>query len=89
MTNLLRFSLGVKARLLIAFFGISALAVVGAVAALWAFTEVGKTVDRVTQEQMPAAFAALELSRQAERIASAAPNLLAHPGAVQQMRTGS
>ncbi len=79
--------LGVRARLLAAFLGISALAVVGAMAALWAFAEVGKTVDQVTRERMPAVLDALELARQAERIGSTAPKLLAHRGANEQMRT--
>ena len=49
----------------------------GAVAALFAFADVGAVVDRVTGERMPASLASLELSRQIERVASAAPLLLA------------
>jgi adenylate cyclase len=70
-------SLGVRGRLFLAFFGISGLAVLGAVAALFAFADVGAVVDRVTGERMPASLASLELSRQIERVASAAPSLLA------------
>ena len=82
MTNLLR-GMGVRGRLLLAFFGISALAVLGAVAALFAFSQIGSVVDRLTREQVPAGFAALELSRQADRIATAAPRLLADTTAVR------
>ena len=70
-------TLGVRGRLFLAFFGISGLAVLGAVAALFAFADVGAVVDRVTGERMPASLASLELSRQIERVASAAPSLLA------------
>ena len=86
MTNLLR-DIGVRGRLLLAFFGISAFAVLGAVAALFAFAEVGSVFDHVTRERMPVIFAALELSRQAERVASAVPMILADKTQVQQMHT--
>jgi len=69
--------IGVRGRLLLAFLGISGFAVVAAVTAFFAFSEVGRVFDRVTRERMPAAFAALELSRQAERVAASAPTLLA------------
>ena len=86
MTDLLR-DVGVKGRLYLAFSGISALAVLCAIAALVAFAEVGSVFDRVTRERMPASFAALELSRHAERIVSAAPLILSDTTQVQQMRT--
>jgi adenylate cyclase len=69
--------LGVRARLLLAFLGISAFAVIAAAAGLYSFAEVGKVLGRITEERVPAALASLELSRQAERIAAAAPALLA------------
>jgi class 3 adenylate cyclase len=69
--------IGVGGRLLLAFFGISALAVLGAVAALVTFAEVGSVFDRVTRERIPASLAALELSHQADRIAALAPTILA------------
>ncbi len=72
MTNL---NIGVKGRLLLAFSGISALAVLGALAAFLTFAEVGVVVDRITSERVPTALAALDLSRQAERLAA-----LARPG---------
>ena len=64
-------------RLLLAFLGISAFAVIAALAALYSFAEVGRALDRITRERVPGTLAALELSRQAERIVSAAPALLA------------
>jgi class 3 adenylate cyclase len=67
--------------------GISAFAVVGAAAALLAFSEVGAVFDRVTRERVPASFAALELSRRAERIGSYVPLLLAGATLEQRMQT--
>ena len=66
----------VRGRLLFAFLGISAFAVLAAAASMWAFLELGRVVQRTTEENAPAALASLELSRQAERIAAAAPALL-------------
>jgi class 3 adenylate cyclase len=86
MTNLVR-GIGVRGRLLLAFFGISTFAVLGAVAALFTFAEIGSVVGRLAREQMPASFAALELSRQAERIAALAPKLLTDASGVEQVRT--
>ena len=68
--------LGVRGRLLLAFLGISAFAVIAAAAAMYSFDEVGKVLGRITQQRMPAALASLELSRQAERIVTAAPAFL-------------
>lgn len=68
--------LGVRGRLLLAFVGISAFAVLAAAAALTSFGEVGRAFDRITHERVPAALASQQLSRQAERIAAAAPSLL-------------
>jgi adenylate cyclase len=70
---------GVRWRLLVAFLGISAFAVLAAAASMWAFLELGRVVERTTEERAPAALALLELSRQAERIAAAASALLAAP----------
>ena len=72
---------------MLAFVGISGLAVLGAAAALLAFAEIGSAFDRVTGERMPALFAALELSRQAERISSAAPLVFVDKTEGEQMRT--
>ncbi|MCK5364993.1 MAG: guanylyl cyclase, partial [Gammaproteobacteria bacterium] len=68
--------LGVRGRLLIAFFGISAFAVLAAAAAMYSFLEVGKALDKITQQRVPSALSSLEISRQAERIVAVAPALL-------------
>jgi adenylate cyclase len=69
--------LGVASRLLLAFLGISGLAVVGAGVAIFSFRDIGDVLDRITARRVPAALALQEVSRQAERIVSAAPALLA------------
>jgi adenylate cyclase len=69
--------LGVASRLLLAFLGISGLAVVGAGVAILSFRDIGDVLDRITARRVPAALALQEVSRQAERIVSAAPALLA------------
>jgi adenylate cyclase len=69
----------VRGRLLFAFLGISAFAVLAAAASMWAFLQLGRVVQQTTEENAPAALTALELSRQAERIAAGAPALLAAP----------
>ena len=67
--------LGIRGRLLLAFFGISAFAVLATAVAVFAFLQVGQVVDRITEQRVPAALSSLELSRQAERVAAAAPGL--------------
>ena len=69
--------LGLRGRLLLAFFGISAFSVIAAVVAMYSFAQVGSVLSQITRERMPSALASLELSRAAERIVSAAPALLA------------
>ena len=69
--------LGVAGRLLLAFLGISGLAVVGAGVAIFSFRDIGDVLDHITARRVPAALALQEVSRQAERIVSAAPALLA------------
>lgn len=69
--------LGVRWRLLIAFFGISSLAVLIALAAFFSLSTVGNVLERITQEGVPAALGTIEISRQAERIAAGGPILLA------------
>lgn len=65
-----------RARLLLAFFGISAFAVLAAAAGIYAFREVGERLDIVDRRVSPT-LTSLELSRSAERIIAAAPALLA------------
>ena len=68
--------LGVASRLLLAFLGISGLGVVGATVAIFSFRDIGQVLDRITVRRVPAALASVEVSRQVERIVSAAPALL-------------
>jgi len=68
--------LGVRGRLLLSFFGISAFAVFAAATAMYSFLEVGNALERIIQFRVPSAIASLQLSRQAERIVAAAPALL-------------
>jgi hypothetical protein len=71
-----RRSPGVRARLLLAFFGISAFAVLAAAAGIYAFREVGNRLELVDM-RVPPTLTSLALSRSAERIIAAAPALLA------------
>ncbi|WP_342240597.1 PAS-domain containing protein [Inquilinus sp. OTU3971] len=68
--------LGVRGRLLFAFFALSAISMLSTAAAIYAHLEVGSVIERITQRRVPSALAALQLSRQAERVAAAAPSLL-------------
>jgi hypothetical protein len=49
--------LGVASRLLLAFLGISGLAVIGAGVAIFSFREIGEVLDRITSRRVPAALA--------------------------------
>lgn len=71
-----RWNPGVRARLLLAFFGISAFAVLAAAAGIYAFRHVGQRIALV-DARVPPTLTSLELSRSAERIIAAAPALLA------------
>ena len=53
----MRDRLGVRGRLLLAFLGISAFAVLAAGAAIYSFAEVGKALERITQDRVPSALA--------------------------------
>lgn len=79
---------GVRGRLLLAFFGITAFGVLAAAAGLYAFREVGGRLEAV-DARVPPTLSALELSRSAERIIAAAPALLAATERVRrdQIRT--
>jgi signal transduction histidine kinase/CheY-like chemotaxis protein len=71
-----RSPLGVRGRLLLAFFGISAFAILGAGAALYSFREIDRSLGLITQRRIPVVAQSQELSRHAERITAAAPALL-------------
>src|SRR5687768_930223 len=81
--------LGIRGRLLLAFFGVSAFAVLATVAAVYAFLQVGDVVERITERRVPSAIASLELSRQAERVATAAPAVLAATSKAQHEEVSS
>jgi CheY-like chemotaxis protein len=68
--------LGVRGRLLLAFLGISAFAVLAAAAAMHSFLEIDHTLVDITEHKVPAALTSQELARQADRIVTAAPALL-------------
>ena len=68
--------LSVRWRLLLAFLGISAFAVLAAAAGTYAFRQMAYVIERITEQRVPSALTALDLSRQAERIVAAAPTLL-------------
>ncbi len=65
--------LGVGGRLLAAFFGISAFAILAAGVGVLSFLQMGDILERITQGRVPSALTAQDLSRQAERIVAAAP----------------
>ena len=81
--------MGIGARLLAAFFGISFFAVLTGAVALFSFLEVGKVLDRIARYETPEAIESLEISRQAERMVSAAPAMLTATSIAQldQIRT--
>ena len=70
------FYLSVRWRLLLAFLGISAFAVLAAATGTYAFRQMAHVIERITEQRVPSALAALDLSRQAERTVAAAPTLL-------------
>jgi adenylate cyclase len=72
----IRSRLGVRGRLLLAFFGISAFAVLGAGAALYSFHGIDQVLSLITQRRIPVVVQSQEISRHAVRITAAAPALL-------------
>ena len=68
--------LGVRARLLLAFFAISAFAVLAAAAGIYAFRQVGERLELI-DARVPQAVSSMEISRAADRLIAAAPALLA------------
>jgi adenylate cyclase len=72
----IRSRLGVRGSLLLAFFGISAFAVLGAGAALYSFHGIDQVLSLITQRRIPVVVQSQEISRHAVRITAAAPALL-------------
>jgi adenylate cyclase len=72
-----RLTFGVRGRLLLAFLTICLFSLVGAASGFISLSQVGRSLSRITGEEVPQALSWLELSRQAERVVRAAPALLA------------
>src|SRR6478735_10028101 len=68
---------GLKGRLQLAFGAITLLVVIATGVGLYAFFQVGKSLQRITEEALPPALAASELSIRAEFIVGVGPALLA------------
>jgi len=68
---------GVRGGLLLAFVGISGFAVLATVAARYNFLLLQTLLDKVTDQRIPTALAAQELSSRVERIIAQTPTLLA------------
>ncbi len=86
--------LGIRGRLLLAFLGITAFALVAALTAAVAVFLLGNALTQVVSARVPVALTAQRISRQAERIVAEAPKLLtdregaARPGAAAPTRAG-
>lgn len=63
-------------RLLFAFVGVSSFAILGGAVAIYAFSKIEDVLERITDHSVPSVLASLQLSRDAERLVSAAPALL-------------
>ena len=70
-----RSKLGVRARLLLAFVGISAFAILAAGAGIYAFREVGDRLELI-DARVPQVVTSMEISRAADRLITSAPALL-------------
>ena len=68
---------GVRAALLLAFVVISGFAVLATVAAMYSFQQVQTLFDKITEQRVPTALAAQELSSRVGRILAETPTLLA------------
>jgi len=74
--NVERVAFGLRGRLLLAFVAISLFVIIAAAAGLYAFREIGQTLDQITIRSIPPALAAAGLARQSEKIVAAGPALL-------------
>jgi adenylate cyclase len=72
-----KIGLGLKGRLQLAFGAITLLVMIATGVGLYAFFQVGKSLQRITEEALPPALAASELSIRAEFIVGVGPALLA------------
>ncbi|HEY7247193.1 MAG TPA: ATP-binding protein [Xanthobacteraceae bacterium] len=78
-----RWTLGVRARLLLAFVGISAFAVLAAAAGIYAFRQVGDRLELI-DARVPQVVTSMEISRAADRLIASAPALLAATSAKER-----
>jgi signal transduction histidine kinase len=76
-----KIGLGLKGRLQLAFGAITLFVVIATGVGLYAFVEVGKSLNRITEETLPPVLAASELSAKAEIIVAAGPALLSSDNA--------
>src|SRR5262245_53742768 len=71
-----RLNLGVRGRLLLAFFGISGFSILAAAAGIYAFRQVGERIELI-DARVPQVVSSMEISRAADRLIASAPTLLA------------
>jgi signal transduction histidine kinase len=76
--------MGVRGRLLLAFFAVSVFAILGAAVSFYSFRKFGNALALITQQRTPAALKSQELARQVERIVAAAPALLTAPSRAEK-----
>ena len=75
-SKLRSWNLGVRGRLLLAFFGISAFAILAAAAGIYAFRQVGDRLELI-DARVPQVVSSMEISRAADRLIASTPALLA------------
>ncbi|OUS39072.1 hypothetical protein A9Q94_00540 [Rhodobacterales bacterium 56_14_T64] len=68
--------MGVRGSLLLAFLSVSMFSLVAAVTGILSLSQVGQSLDDITEHRVPEALAWLELSRSIERVVQVAPVLL-------------
>ncbi len=69
-------NLGIRARLLFAFFGISGFSILAAAAGIYAFRQVGDRLELI-DVRVPQVVSSMEISRAADRLIASAPAMLA------------
>ena len=67
---------GVRARLLLSFLSITTFAVLGAISAVYALVKISESFELITEERVPVALIAQDLSREAERLVAIGPAML-------------
>ena len=69
--------LGIRVKLLLAFFALAGLTVIACAVAWYAFVTIDRAVSQVTDDSMPGMVAALALANSASEVAAAAPSIQA------------